>query len=152
MTIRQAKRTILESVQDSIKVALADIGKEHGLKIYARPTVVGARKAQLQVTLTAAPATATATATAAAETAVNGTRSPQRPADVADREIELLVEQNPYRHGTKAYATFELMRRSKTVGDFHAAVAKSRSNRYVGYYLNWAMRPHGNQPAFVRLK
>lgn len=40
---------------------------------------------------------------------------------------------NPYREGTKAYATFELMKQHKTVGDFRAACTDDHDAGYLRY-------------------
>jgi hypothetical protein len=64
--------------------------------------------------------------------------------------IVLLTNTNPYKMGTKAHATFELMRRWSVVSEFKKMVAASPIE-YDPSYLSWAAKPHGNQPAYIKV-
>lgn len=58
----------------------------------------------------------------------------------ADKKIVILTKDNPYREGTVAHSTYELARKSKTVGDFRIAVAADASGKYRGTALPWAVK------------
>ena len=53
-----------------------------------------------------------------------------------DRKIKIVSKENPYREGTKAFATFELLKKSKTVEEFKAGV----TDDHAAGYLNFAAR------------
>lgn len=62
------------------------------------------------------------------------------------------ADKNPYREGTKARNSFELILKSKTFGEFAAAIAKTKKDVYdAAYILKWASQPHGKAPAYVAL-
>lgn len=61
-------------------------------------------------------------------------------------------DKNPYREGTKARNSFDFILKSKTFGEFAAAIAKSKKDVYeAAYILKWASQPHGKAPAYVAL-
>lgn len=68
-----------------------------------------------------------------------------------DTKIKLLHKgENPYREGTKARESFELLAKAKTFGEYAAATAKSKKDVYeAGYFAKWASQPHGKAPAYV---
>lgn len=57
----------------------------------------------------------------------------------AAKKIVILTKENPYRAGTVAHDTYELARKSKTVGDFRTAVATD-TDKYRGTALPWAVK------------
>jgi hypothetical protein len=84
-----------------------------------------------------------------AEKAPSAGRKPAIP-DTA--KITILTEKkaNPYREGSKAYVTFDLLKQSKTAGAFREA-AKADPEKYDITYLTWTTVEHGKQPAYVSL-
>lgn len=70
---------------------------------------------------------------------VKTSATPRTNAD-ADKKIVILTKDNPYREGTVAHSTYELARKSKTVGDFRTAVAADASGKYRGTALPWAVK------------
>jgi hypothetical protein len=69
-----------------------------------------------------------------------------------DRRITLLTKVNPYRQGTTAEATFELLRKSRTVAAFRAGIKVAHAGTVDPSYLTWATKPHGKQPAYIVVK
>ena len=49
------------------------------------------------------------------------------------RKITVLSKENPYREGTKAAATFDLIKKSKTVAAFKAGLTDAHSAGYLNY-------------------
>lgn len=49
------------------------------------------------------------------------------------RKIKILSKENPYRAGTKAAATFDLLKASKTVAAFKAGLTEAHSAGYLNY-------------------
>jgi hypothetical protein len=79
--------------------------------------------------------------------------APKAVAPKADtRKIFLLVKDNPYRSGSVAEATFELLRKSLTVEKFRANIKDAPAGVYDPSYLTWATQPHGKQPAYIAVK
>jgi len=52
-----------------------------------------------------------------------------------DKKIVIVSKENPYREGTKAFATFALMEKTKEVGKFRAACNENHDANYVRYAL-----------------
>src|SRR5450759_4739085 len=50
------------------------------------------------------------------------------------RKIKILVKENPYRENSKAYVTFELLKKSATVEAFLQSCAKNPSTYARGYW------------------
>lgn len=122
------------AAQDEIKSAIAAVGTKYGLTVSTRAVSVGAKRATLKLFVTA-PAT----------------MSSMRRTRVDDQtKIMILDRANPYKRGSKAYATFSLLKRSKTVGQYRAAV-KRNPDKYQANYLTWCTKPHGNQLALIKL-
>jgi len=67
-----------------------------------------------------------------AKKAGGGTRIP------ADATIKVLAKENPYKKGTKAYATFELFGKSKTVAEFREKA--SDKDRFDPGYIKYSSR------------
>lgn len=65
--------------------------------------------------------------------------------------ITFLTSTNPYKPGTKAAATYELMLENPSVEAFKAACA-ANPGKYDPSYLSWATQPHGKQPAYIAIK
>ena len=65
--------------------------------------------------------------------------------------IVILAATNPYKTGTKAAATFDLLSRSNTVGQFKIAVATD-PGKYDPSYLTWCAIAHGDQPAYISIE
>lgn len=98
----------------------------------------------------AAAAKATKTPRAASSKEHTSTRS--RLAD--DAKITILVKENPYREGTRAHASYEAIKKSKTVGAFKELCTgkdtkTGPSPKFT--YLAWSMEPHGETPALVKV-
>lgn len=55
------------------------------------------------------------------QAAADGARRGRKGAFNESQKIKVLIKDNPKREGTASYDTFELLRKSKTVGDFFAA-------------------------------
>lgn len=72
------------------------------------------------------------------------TATPKAPAADAAKKIVLVAKANPYREGTKAYATFELFKTAKTVGEARAkaeaAGGSGAAGKYDIGYLRYASR------------
>ena len=68
-----------------------------------------------------------------------------------DKRIIPLTDSNPYKPGSKAAITFDLMVQVGTVSAFKAACAAA-PGKYDGSYLSWAQQRHGNQPAYIRVE
>lgn len=59
---------------------------------------------------------------------------------------------NPYREGTKARNSFELIKKSATFGDLVKLTEKSKADVYdAAYIVKWASQPHGNAPAYITM-
>lgn len=68
------------------------------------------------------------------------------------QKIVHLVKSNLYREGTKAHATYELLAKAKTVGDFRKAVEKSKEAVYdATYFLGWASVQHGSKEPQIKV-
>jgi hypothetical protein len=65
--------------------------------------------------------------------------------------IVTLTSTNPYKAGSKAANTFDLLASVGTVGKFKAAVAAA-PGKYDPSYLTWCTAPHGNQPAYISIQ
>jgi hypothetical protein len=69
-----------------------------------------------------------------------------------DLKIKALVKENPYKEGTKARDSFDLILKSKTFGDYAALTEKSKKAVYpAAYFTKWASQPHGKAPAYITL-
>lgn len=91
-----------------------------------------------------------------AEKAVKAAKAPKaekvaRVKYTDDTKIKQLHKgENPYREGTKARNTFDVLAKAKTFGDFVATLAKSKKDVYeAAYFVKWASMPHGKAPAYI---
>lgn len=130
MTIRQATRNVLSVAQKEVLLAINNIASKYGLKVKAVPQYNSRYEAAMKVVV-AIP------------------KYDERLAD--ERKIVLLTKQNPHQPGSRRAATFEAMKRSATVADFRARVAKSAGRLYPSY-VAWAAQPHGDNPALIELR
>lgn len=133
MTALHHAAAAILAAQDDIKSAVLAIGTKYGLSVTTRAVSVGAKRATLKLFVTA-PTTLR----------VGRTR-------VDDQtKIMILDKTNPYKRGSKAAATFSLLKRSKTVGQYRASVRRN-PDKYQANYLTWCTKPHGNQHALIKL-
>jgi hypothetical protein len=75
-------------------------------------------------------------------------------ADEAKLKVSVPKElgDNPYREGSKSANSFELLKNSKTAGDFRLATEASKKDVYEAtHFMRWASTEHGKQPAFLTI-
>jgi len=71
-----------------------------------------------------------------------------------DAKITILVKKNPYRAGTRAAASYEAIKQSKTVGEFKTAcmVKDSKTGLAPKFtYLAWSATAHNSVPALIKI-
>lgn len=111
-----AKKTAKTAAKKTVKTTdkKAPAKKAAAKKAPAKKLAKGTGKAPAKK---AAPASKKASKAAAADGARRGRKS----SFDEGQKIKVLVKDNPKREGTASYDTFELLKKSKTVGDFFAA-------------------------------
>ncbi len=132
---------ILEYCKENIAMATATAEKT---KKFAAPSTAAKKSV-----VPAAAAKKTVKASEAVEKAPRAGRS----SITEDTTIKILTkEDNPYRDGTKARSSFELLKKSKTFGEYTKLTEKSKADVYEAlYFAKWASQPHGKAPAYIKL-
>ncbi len=69
-------------------------------------------------------------------------------------KIVIVIKDNPYREGSRAHASYEAIKKSKTVGAFKTLCAAEDTKTTLApkfTYLAWSMVKHGETPALIKV-
>ncbi len=133
---------------------------------YCKENLVMATETTVKTKKFAAPAVSAKKTAAKSETAAAKSEKPAKATKTAakpetasvarvkfaeDTKIKVLHKgDNPYRAGTKANSSFDLLVKAKTFGEYAKLTEKSKNEVYdAAYFIKWASQPHGKAPAYI---
>jgi hypothetical protein len=136
--LAKIEATLLKALRIDIDAALLSVGQKHGVTIRVGPAPVVPAPLFGNVPVSVPP--------------IPAPKAPVAKKGFADSaRIVTLTSTNPYKAGSKAANTFDLLASVGTVGKFKAAVAAA-PGKYDPSYLTWCTAPHGNQPAYISIQ